>query len=240
MGQRRLAIIPARSGSKGVPDKNLQVVAGETLLERAVRTARLSGLFDRVYVSTDSERYAEAALAAGAPVPFLRPAALAGDQSLVADAIKFTLETFAERGETFDTLALLEPSSPLRTAEIVRQVTLAAEAEGWDAAFTASPVPLHLHPRKHFSVDPDGRACFYLADAKPNINRQELAPTYVRNGLCYAVRCDAFLAAHSIHGFRAKAIIAPGPAISIDTEEDLREVRALLEGAPAMKEEATP
>ena len=225
---RRIAIIPARSGSKGLPDKNLQAVAGGSLLARAVRCALESDLFERVYVSTDSAAYAEAAAAMGVETPFLRPPALAADDSLVADAIAFTLDAFEARGARFETLCLLEPTSPLRTPEIVRSAVDAAETEGWDAAFTVSPVPVHLHGLKQYDVDADGAARFCFPGARANINRQELAPTYVRNGLCYAVRIEAFRAMHSIHGRRAKACIIKGPAISIDSAEDLEEVRRLI------------
>jgi len=199
-----------------------------TLLARAVRCARDTGLFDRIFVSTDSPDYAEEAARLGVETPWLRPAELASDTALVADAIRHTLETFAGRGEKFDTLALLEPSSPLRTPRIVRRTVEAAEAEGWDAAFTVSPVPPSYHPLKQFRIDGEGAAAFVMREAVPNVNRQSLAPTYVRNGLAYAVRVPAFLETHSIHGTRAKAIVVTEPAVSIDTPEDLREAERLL------------
>ncbi len=226
---RRLALIPARSGSKGVPDKNMRVINGRTLLGRAILCAQATGLFHRIFVSTDSPRYAEEAARYGVETPWLRPPELASDTALVADAIRHTIAAFARRGETFDTLALLEPSSPLRTPDIVRQVVLAAEQEGWDAAFTVSPVPLAFHARKQFILDDAGAAQFIMADASPNVNRQSLVPTYIRNGLAYAVRVPAFLSTHSIHGTRARAILVDEEVVSIDTEEDLLRAAALLQ-----------
>jgi CMP-N,N'-diacetyllegionaminic acid synthase len=225
---RRIAIIPARSGSKGVPDKNMRVIAGETLLARVIRCALQTELFDRIFVSTDSERYAEEAARLGVETPWLRPAELASDTALVADAIRHTIETFAARGEEFDTLALLEPSSPLRTPQIVRKTVLAAEEEGWDAAFTVSEVPRPYHALKQFRIAEDGAASFVMREASPNVNRQSLYPTYIRNGLAYAVRVPAFLATHSIHGRRARAIIVHEQVVSIDTEEDLKLAERLL------------
>lgn len=222
-------MIPARSGSKGVPGKNLRDVGGQTLLARAVSVALEAELFDRVYVSTDSEEYADAARAAGADVPFLRPAELALDTSLVADAIRYTLERLEALGERYDTLALVEPSSPLRTAKLVAEVTLAAETDPWDAAFTVSRVPAHHHPLKQFCITPEGEARFFCSDARPNVNRQELDATFVRNGICYAVRVAAFLETHNIGGNRARAFVVDGPAVSIDTEEDLEMAREWLE-----------
>ena len=230
MTPTRLAMIPARAGSKGVPGKNLRELAGRPLLVHAIEVAQATGLFDRIFVSTDAEATAEVARTAGAEVPFLRSAELASDTALVADAIRDALERFEASGEVFDTLALLEPTSPLRTAEQVREVTLAAEAPGWDAAFTVNPVPLHHHASKQYALDESGEASFVMPGARVNVNRQELTPTYVRNGLCYAVRVASFLETHSIGGKRARAIVADGPAISIDTEEELEACRRILEG----------
>ena len=225
---KRLAIIPARAGSKGVPGKNLRKIRGISLLARAVLTARATGLFDRIFVSTDSADYATEAERFGADVPWLRPPELASDTALVADAIRHTLDEFAQRGERFDTMALLEPTSPLRTPKIVRETVLAAEADGWDAAFTVSEVPKPYHALKQFRLDESGAAHFVMPEANPNVNRQSLYPTFIRNGLAYAVRVPAFLSTHSIHGKRARAIVVDEEVVSIDTEEDFRLAERLI------------
>ena len=121
-----------------------------------------TGLFARVHVSTDSAAYAEAAAAAGVDTPFLRPPELATDDSLVADAVAFALDAFEERGERFDTLCLIEPTSPLRTPGIVRETAAAAEEAGWDAAFTVSPMPPRFHGLKQYAIGADGAARFPL------------------------------------------------------------------------------
>lgn len=227
---KRIAIIPARSGSKGVPDKNLQKINGISLLSRAVQCALEADLFERIFVSTDSETYASEVEKLSVEMPWLRPPELASDTALVADAIRHTLDTFAERGEVFDTLCLLEPSSPLRSIEIVRQTVFAAEAEGRDAAFTVSPVPVSYHPLKQFEIGDDGAARFVMSKASANVNRQSLAPTYIRNGLAYAVDTTAFLAQNSIHGTSAEAIVVDEPVISIDNPCDFEHAEQLLSG----------
>jgi CMP-N-acetylneuraminic acid synthetase len=205
-------------------------VEGRTLLARAIAVARDTGLFDRVYVSTDSDDYVGEAARAGIETPFKRPAELASDDSLVADAIRHALEMFEGLGERYDTLALLEPTSPLRTVEIVRETVFAAETEGWDAAFTVSPVPRKYHPLKQLRRAADGALGFCLADARPNVNRQQLERTYVRNGLCYAVRVPAFLETHSLHGTCVQGLLFEGEAVSIDSMQDLERVRYLFAG----------
>ncbi len=227
-GHKRLALIPARSGSKGVPDKNILQIGGRSLLSLAIAAARETGLFDRIFVSTDSPDYAREAAREGVETPWLRPAALASDTALVADTIRHTLETLSGRGEQFDTVALLEPTSPLRRPEDIAAVVEAAEAEGWDAAFTVSAVPLHYHPLKQFQMDADGAARFVMDAASPNVNRQSLSRTYVRNGIAYAVRSAAFLQTGSIHGTRARAIEIDRPVVSIDTEEDFVAAATLM------------
>ncbi len=225
---KRICIIPARSGSKGVPDKNMRIIGGQTLLARVIACAQATGLFSRIFVSTDSERYTQEAARLGVETPWLRPTELASDTALVADALRHTLDAFAQRGEAFDTMALLEPTSPLRTPDIVRQVVLAAEEDGWDAAFTVSEVPKPYHALKQFRLDDSCAARFVMDEASPNVNRQSLYPTYIRNGLAYAVRVQAFLRTHSVHGTRAKAIVVDEEVVSIDTEEDLQLAERLL------------
>lgn len=234
-GHKRLALIPARSGSKGVPDKNIRQIGGRSLLSLAIAAAREAGLFDRIFVSTDSPDYASEAAREGVETPWLRPAGLATDTALVADAIRHTLETFSRRGERFDTIALLEPTSPLRLPEDITAVVEAAEAENWDAAFTVSAVPSPYHPLKQFRLDADGAAWFVMDAASPNVNRQSLSRTFVRNGIAYAVRSAAFLQTGSIHGTRARAIEIDRPVVSIDTDEDFVAAAALMGARAAGK-----
>lgn len=234
-GYRRLALIPARSGSKGVLDKNIRQIGGRSLLSLAIAAAREVGLFDRIFVSTDSPDYAREAAREGVETPWLRPVDLAADTALVTDAIRHTLEAFLQRGERFDTIVLLEPTSPLRQPEDIAAVVDAAEAEGWDAAFTVSAVPLPYHPLKQFQLDADGAARFVMNGASPNVNRQSLSRTFVRNGLAYAARSVAFLQTGSIHGTRARAIEIDRPVVSIDTDEDFVAAAALMGARAAGK-----
>ena len=117
---KNIAIIPARSGSKGLPDKNIRLLGGKPLLAYTIEAAIQSGCFDTVHVSTDSEHYAEIARQYGADVPFLRSAALATDTASTWDAVREALCRYAELGKTFDTMMLMQPTTPLRTGEDVK------------------------------------------------------------------------------------------------------------------------
>jgi len=233
--RRRIAIIPARGGSKGVPGKNLALVGGLSLLARAIGCAKESGLFDYVLVSTDDASIAEEGRRVGAAVPFLRPDALAGDKAAVIDAIRDALARLEAAGEApFHLVALLEPTSPMRTPDILRRTVEAAESDGADAAVTVSETPLRFHPLKQFELDAQGLARHAHPAAGQVVNRQELRPTYVRNGLCYAVRTSALAAGHGVLGTAPRAVLVEGPIVNIDDPEDLALARRLLEGKAAV------
>lgn len=113
-GKKILAIIPARGGSKGLPDKNILPLLGRPLISWTIEQARKSSLLDSVVVSTDSPKIAEVAKEYGAEVPFLRPKRLAGDNSPTIDAIEHCINSLERKGRRYDLIALLEPTSPLR------------------------------------------------------------------------------------------------------------------------------
>lgn len=117
---KNLAIIPARSGSKGLKDKNIKNLAGKPLLAYAINAAIDSGLYDTVHVSTDSEIYADIAEKNGADVPFLRNAETATDTSSTWDAVKYVLQEYEKQGKAFDVITVLQPTSPLRTSRDIK------------------------------------------------------------------------------------------------------------------------
>ena len=227
---RRLALIPARGGSKGVPGKNLAVVGGFTLVARAVRCAAECAIFDAIVVSTDDRAIAEEAAKAGAAVPFLRPATLAADESPVLEAVKHALGSLESAGAArFDLVALLEPTSPLRTPAIIRAVVAAAEQPGADAALSVSPVPIRFHPLKQLVLWPDGYVRHHSPDGSRIVSRQELTGTFIRNGLCYAVKRSALDAGYGVLGSAAGMVVVTDRVVNIDDEHDLELARQLLE-----------
>ena len=117
---KNLAIIPARSGSKGLPDKNIKNLCGKPLIAHTIAAANDSGCFDEVMVSTDSEKYAGIARQWGASVPFLRSEATSTDQASSWDMVEEVLCNYEKAGRYFDTFCLLQPTSPLRTSEDIR------------------------------------------------------------------------------------------------------------------------
>ena len=116
-----VALIPARSGSKRVPDKNIRPLAGHPLIAYSISAALQSGAFAAVVVSTDSERYAEVARHYGAEVPFMRPAEYSGDTSPDIEWVEYTLKRLAAEGRSFDCFSILRPTSPFRLPETIQR-----------------------------------------------------------------------------------------------------------------------
>ncbi len=124
-----LAIIPARGGSKGVPGKNVKIINGRPLIAWSILQARAAGI-TRVVVSTDDAAIAAVARDHGAEVPFMRPADLATDTAATEPVMLHALDWYAERGDTFDSVLLLQPTSPLRYADsIPNAITLFEETQ---------------------------------------------------------------------------------------------------------------
>lgn len=126
----RVALVPARAGSKRVAGKNVRRLAGHPLIAYTIAAARASGMFDRVIVSTDSDEYGRIARHYGADVPMLRPPELAGDLSPDIEWVEFTLASLRAQGEVYESFCILRPTSPFRQAETICR---AVEQFGRDA-----------------------------------------------------------------------------------------------------------
>ncbi len=124
-----VALIPARSGSKRVPDKNIRPLAGHPLMAYSIAAALQSGVFRDVIVSTDSTSYSEIAQYYGAEVPFQRPADIAGDTSPDIEWVAFTLNLLAEKGRHYDCFSILRPTSPFRLPQTLQRAWREFQAE---------------------------------------------------------------------------------------------------------------
>src|SRR5262245_25710411 len=116
-----VALIPARSGSKRVIDKNGRVLSGHPLMAYAIASARASGVFDAVICSTDTERLAQIARHYGAEVPFLRPAEFATSISPDIEWVEDTLKRLKAQRRSYDCFSILRPTSPFRTTDTIRR-----------------------------------------------------------------------------------------------------------------------
>ena len=139
-----VCLIPARSGSKRVPDKNISRLAGHPLIAYTICAARRSGVFSRVIVSTDSDKYAAIAAHYGAEIPFLRPAGIAGDKSPDIEWIQHALGWLKDNGSATDAFSILRPTSPCRkSATIQRAWEQFTRQDGVDSLRAVEPCGQH-------------------------------------------------------------------------------------------------
>ncbi len=228
MSHNRLALIPCRGGSKGIHRKNLAIVNGISLTARAITFAQECGLFDLIHVSTDDEEIAEEAERFGSPVDFFRSSSTSSDSSSSTDVIREVHQIFANKNMKFSSITLLEPTSPMRTKEIVLRTMESIEDTEYDAALTLSPVPASHHPDKQFFINQNKNAEFFTSAGHTIKSRQQLSTTYIRNGFCYAIRGDSLSKGTDIFGFKLHGVICDIPYVNIDTPEDLELCRKLL------------
>lgn len=182
---KAIAIIPARSGSKGLPDKNIKPLAGRPLMDYTIRAALASGLFDCVHVSTDSELYARTARESGADVPFLRNEELSGDTAGSWDVVRWVLAQYEKEGRSFDRVALLQPTSPLRTAEDLLAAQSLFEEKQADAVVAVCE--MDHSPLWSNTLPEDGSMSGFL-DHASNLGRQKLPVYYRINGAIYILK----------------------------------------------------
>jgi CMP-N,N'-diacetyllegionaminic acid synthase len=226
-----LGLVPARGGSKGVPGKNLRPLAGHTLLEYTARAARDSGVLDRVILSTDSPEIADAGRRAGLEVPFMRPAALAADDTPMLPVIEHALAEVARSGWSADIVVLLQPTSPLRRPDHVsRAVNLLRETDA-DSVVTVVEVPRHLSPDYVMRID-RGRLTPFLPEGARVTRRQDARAAYARDGTVYAFRRATIDRFGGIYGEDCRPlVIDSSESLSIDSPSDWDEAERILTNA---------
>ncbi len=212
---KTIAIIPARSGSVGVPDKNIRPFCGVPLVVRTIRVAAAAETVGRVIVSTDSTRYAEICRGAGAEV-VMRPPELSTSTASSESALLHALEVLAAAGEAMpEWLVFLQCTSPFTRSEDIDGLVRAVQA-GADTGFTA--VGSH---RFLWRIGPDGAAHGVNHDKAVRLRRQDRDPEFIENGAVYVMRTEGFL--RHKHRFFGKTVLHEVPeeqAFEIDSERD--------------------
>ena len=183
--KRILALIPARGGSKGIPHKNITPLAGKPLIQYSIDAAKQSRYVDYVFVSTDDAEIADIAKKNGSNVPFLRPKELASDTAKTIDAVLHAIETLREADETFDSLVLLQPTSPLRTAEDIDGAIETFYAGGRKAVVSVNEVDDHPILIRTIEQTDDGKRLKPLLQVNSTVRRQDMPPFYRVNGSIY-------------------------------------------------------
>ena len=219
-----LGFIPARAGSKGVPGKNRRLLNGMSLVERTFRVACESCVCDRIIVSTDDLSVMALARKIGLDVPFIRPTELSNDTTPMLSVLQHGVGALELTGYRPDAVMLLQPTSPLRTAQHLREaVTLLEQA---DSVCSVAEVPRALSPHCVMRIE-DGYLTNFLEEGGQVTRRQDAPHAYVREGTVYLVRREVLMQQGSIYGARCVPMLVDG-ALSIDTEEDWGEAERRL------------
>lgn len=225
---KNLAIIPARQGSKGILNKNIKLLCGKPLLQYSIEAARDAGVFDEIFVSTDSEQYAQIARAAGAGAPFLRSAELAKDGSSTWDAAREAVVKYRELGKEFDTVAVLQPTSPLRASEdILRGYNIMEEKN----ADIVAAVCETNHPPVWENTLPEDYSLKNFIDMQYAGKPRQALPSYYRiNGALYIMKTDYLMHHDNYYGVGSYAVVmSKENSIDIDDLLDFIAAETIIE-----------
>jgi len=222
-GKKILAIIPARSGSKGVPGKNLRKVMGKPLLAYTIEEANKSDYIDRLIISSDDRNIISVAEKYGAEAPFVRPSHMAQDSSPVVDAIKHALDELPG----YDYILLLQPTSPLRLSEdidaCIRKTVLS------NAKACISVTKPENSPYWMFRLDAKDRIYPMLESDYTESRRQDLPVAYIPNGALYLSKAEWFLKSMCFVSDDTIAFVMPNErSLDIDSEIDFQTLENAL------------
>ena len=225
---RRIAIIPARGGSKRIPQKNIRDFCGKPMIGYILETARASGLFEVIHVSTDDERVRDVVEGLGFSIDFMRPATLADDHTPIMPVLKYVLETYATRGLHFDEVWQLMACAPFVTGNDLKSAAdLMKTTDGSKAVIAIAPYPVPVEWA--FRRERDGR----LIPMEPGMfamRSQDFEKKYFDTGTFVIYRAETVRIAtgagsddHYV-GYE----LEKGQAIDIDDEDDWRMAEAMF------------
>lgn len=224
-----LIVVPARSGSKGLIHKNMQLIGEHSLIGHVgIIASKLNFNFD-IVISTDSDDYGAEAVRYGMKYIFKRPDSISGDQIGDVDVLKHALhETEQILSTEYEFVMMLQPTSPMRKVEEVHAVYNLAVNSTYDSVWTVSMIDNKYHPLKLLEIHND-ELKYYDERGKKIIARQQLDNLYLRNGVAYAIKKETLLNQNSIFGKSCGFVICNDNHISIDTISDLDYVRYIYE-----------
>jgi CMP-N-acetylneuraminic acid synthetase len=231
-----LGVVPARGGSKGIPRKNLALLAGRPLLAYTATAALAARRLSRIVLSTDDAEIAAVGRACGLDVPFMRPPQLAGDNVQTIDVLQDVVARLEADGHVFDAVFTLQPTNPLRRVDDIDGAIELLERSGADSVISFDDVG-ERHPARMKVVGSDGRVYDPpFGEAIECQRRQALPPLYLREGSVYLTRRDVLMHEHSLKGRDCRAWIVPRErACTIDDPFDLFLAEQLLHYAGLLR-----
>ena len=223
-----LFVIPARSGSKGIKNKNIRKCANETLLRRSVKICNDLNYLSNIYVSTDSQKYLDHVSDLIDNAPILRPDYLSGD--LVGDIEVLThafhsCEKFYKTN--YECIVMIQPTCPLRKKEHIVKSIEAILLDNFDSAVTCQKVDKKYHPLKSLILNQSNQLSHYFNNQEEIIARQQLRDTFIRNGASYAITPHQLCEGKTFFKGNSKLILTD-QLMSIDTIDELKLCEKIL------------
>jgi CMP-N,N'-diacetyllegionaminic acid synthase len=229
-----VALIPARAGSKGVPNKNVRLLGGHSLLSWSIAACLKSATIDRIIVSTDSADYASLAIKLGAEAPFLRPVEISGDRSTDYDFIVHAMDWLAAENGVPEYLVHIRPTTPLRDPKMIDDA-VAAFMAARDATALRSVHEMSESAYKTFEIATEGqlkRLCAVNTELdSANNARQQFPNTYQANGYVDVLSTAFIRKAKLIHGDHVIPFITPA-VVELDAEDDFAHLEFQLTKNP--------
>ena len=214
----KLAVIPARGGSKRIPRKNIRIFHGKPIIAYSINAAIESNFFDKIIVSTDDKEIASIAESFGAEVPYLRPPEISDDYANTIDVINHSINWFLEKKQVYEDICCIYPCAPFITPEDLRNGYKMIQHKDVNFSFAAVEFPISID--RALEINKDGYSVL-LNEEKKYLRSQDAKKSYHDAGQFYWGKKDCFLNKLSILSSKSKPIILPRErAQDIDTFED--------------------
>lgn len=225
-GKSILAIVPARGGSKGIPRKNIRMLAGKPLIAWTIEEAKKSKYIDRLILSSEDKEIIKVAKDWGCEIPFIRPAELAKDETPGIEPVIHAINALEEK---YDYVVLLQPTSPLRQVnDIDGCIKTCFDSQ---ASSCVSVTEVNQHPYLMYTTDNEGILCKLIAKQEKIFRRQDLPAVYILNGAVYIADTTWLQQNRTFLKQKTKAYVMPK-----ERSQDIDEVIDLKIAAQYLKE----
>ncbi|MBT7951836.1 MAG: pseudaminic acid cytidylyltransferase [Gammaproteobacteria bacterium] len=221
----KIAIIPARGGSKRIPRKNIKEFCGKPMIAYAISASKASGLFDHIVVSTDDEEIAQIAKTLGAEIPFVRPAELANDYTTTVPVVVHAINACLNLGWTFNRVCCIYPGVPFIQVEDLKGALVRMNNNEADYCFPVTDYPSAI--QRAFKLLSNGRVQPFYPEFEFT-RTQELEPAYYDAGQFYWGKTEAWLTSSKIHSCGLGYSIPNWRVVDIDTPEDWHRAEILF------------
>lgn len=214
----RVAVIPARGGSKRIPNKNIKLFSGRPIISYSIKAARESGLFDRIIVSTDSEEIANVARQFGAEIPFLRPAELSGDQTPTAPVIDHCLTHLGKENIPVDYICCIYATAPLLSPQYIRDGFRLLTEKKAESVFSVTEFEFPIF--RGLKINRSGRLEMFWPENE-SVRSQDLPKAFHDAGQFYWLAVEPFLKNKRIYTKNSLPVILPRTMVQdMDEPED--------------------